>query len=123
MGNAAAKDDHEQVWVKVNTLVDRGIARIVSILNSVEGLQTLDSCEGISGSKPAHVYFNCGPWENLGQLMFDRIGPVLWRHFGRDALVSVEMFNGSEPMGKLTFDKEATDVVASLLDHLLHERP
>jgi hypothetical protein len=55
--------------------------------------------------------------------MFDRIGPALWERLGSEALVSVEIFNESEPMGKLSFDKEATDVVASLLDQLLQERP
>ena len=116
-------EEHEQTWVKVNAQVDRGIARVVSLLNSLDGLQTIDSCEGIAGSKPAHVYFNYGDWRKLGALMFERIGPALWAQFGREALVSVEMFNGSEPMGKLSFDKEATSVVASLLESLLHDRP
>jgi hypothetical protein len=116
-------EKHEQVWVKVNAPVDRGIARIVAILSSIEGLRTLDSCEGIAGYKPAHVYFNFGSWAKIGSLMFDRIGPALWERLGSEALVSVEIFNESEPMGKLSFDKEATDVVASLLDQLLQERP
>lgn len=121
---APVTEDHEQVWVKVNSQVDRGIASVVSVLNSVDGLQTLDSCEGIHGSKPAHVYFNYGNWQKMGDFMFNRIGPDLWQHFGNEALVSVEMFNGSEPMGKLIFDKEATNVVASILEQrLLHERP
>ena len=116
-------ETHEQVWVKVNAPVDRGIARIVSILNRLDGLRTIDSCEGIMGAKPAHVYFNYGDWRQISELMFGRIGPTLWGRFGNEAVVSLEVFNESEPMGKLSFDKEATDVVASLLDELLQERP
>jgi hypothetical protein len=114
---------HDQVWVKVNAPVDAGIAEVVSILNRFEGLYTLDSCEGIAGEKPAHVYFNYGDWRQIGDLMFDHIGPALFSKFGNEAIVSLEVFNGSEPMGKLSFDKEATCDVASLLERLVHERP
>jgi len=117
--NTSAVENHEQVWVKVNAQVDAGIARLVSILNRVDGLQTIASCEGIAGQKPAYVYFNYGDWQRLSALMFETIGPALWNHFENEATVSVEVFNGSEPMGKLSFDKEATNVVASLLEGLL----
>jgi hypothetical protein len=116
-------ETHEQVWIKVNAPVDRGIARVVSLLSEFQCLHTLDSCEGIEGGKPAHVYFNCGDWRELGHLLFDQIGPALWRRFGNDAVVSLEIFNDSRPMGKLSFDNEATDVVASVLDSLVHDRP
>ena len=114
---------HAQVWVKVNAPVDAGIAHLVAILNRIDGLYTLDSCEGIAGEKPAHVYFNYGDWLQIGDLMFNRIGPALFDRFGSEATVSVEVFNGSDPMGKLAFDKEATNAVAYFLEHLLHERP
>lgn len=109
---------HQQVWVKVNAPVDRGIAKVVSILCRLEHLHTIDSCEGIAGSAPAHVYFTCGDWREIGELLFERIGPALWDRFGNEAVVSLEVFNESAPMGKLSFDKEATGIVASLLDAL-----
>lgn len=28
---------HEQIWMKVNVPVDRGIAELVSVLNSIDG--------------------------------------------------------------------------------------
>jgi hypothetical protein len=124
MVTESPEERHEQVWVKANVPVDRGIANVVSILNRIDGLRTLDSCEGIAGKKPAHVYFNYGDWKQLGELMFGEIGPRLWSRFGSDAIVSLEIFNESEPMGKLSFDKEATDVVASILNESLnYERP
>jgi hypothetical protein len=119
----ALVERHEQVWIKVNAPVDRGIAQIVSILNRLDGLRTLDSCEGIPSQTPAHIYFNYGDWRKIGALMFERIGPALWGRLGSDAVVSLEIFNASEPMGKLSFDKEATNMVASLLDQLIYERP
>lgn len=110
---------HSQVWVKVNAPIDAGIAQIVLILNRIEGLHTLDSCEGITDEKPAHVYFNYGDWRQIGDLMFNRIGPALFDRFGSETSVSVEVFNGSDPMGKLSFDKEATDAVTFVLGDLL----
>jgi hypothetical protein len=109
---------HEQVWVKVNAQVDRGVAEVVAVLNRVRGLQTVASCEGIAGEKPAYVYFNYGDWRNVGQFCFELVGPALWNTLKNSATVSLEIFNESEPMAKLAFDKEATNVVASILAEL-----
>jgi hypothetical protein len=114
---------HEQVSVKVNAKVDREIAPVVSLLSEIDGLETVASCEGVSGSAPAYVYFNYGDWHKLGALLFERLGPTLWASLQDEATVSLEIFNDSEPMGKLTFDKEATGRVASLLEQLLQARP
>ena len=54
--------EHPTTWVKVNALVDKGIAELVVLLNEVEGLQTLESCQGGSPAnpdeeRPAYVFF------------------------------------------------------------------
>jgi hypothetical protein len=51
--------------------------------------------------------------------MFDVVSLYLRDRFGDRATISVEVFNDSEPLGKLGFDKEATPLVASLLGQLL----
>jgi hypothetical protein len=73
----------------------------------------------VAGSRPAYVYFNYGAWQQIGALLFERLGPPLWHRLEDQATISLEVSNNSEPMGKLSFDKEATDSVASLLDELL----
>lgn len=114
---------HEQTWVKVNAQVDKRIAPVIAKLNAIEGLQTLDSCQGVPGSKPAHVYFYYGEWQTISRFMFEVLGPRLALEIGDTGTASVEVFNGSQPMGKLVFDTEATNQVASVLDQLVHERP
>lgn len=113
-------NSHEQVWVKVNAPVDRGIAQVVTALSKLNDLQAVDSCQGEpNGGKAAHVYFYYRDWRSIGELVFERIEPALHAKVGSAATVSVEVFNGSNPMGKLSFDAEATDMVASALDQIL----
>jgi hypothetical protein len=46
---------HRPVNIKVNAPVDEGIAPLVLALNSIEGVMTIDSCQGYDGK--AYVYF------------------------------------------------------------------
>ena len=112
---------HEQVWVKVNANVDAGIAEIVSLLSEINGLQTLQSCQG-DGDRPAYVYLYYDDWQQIGSFMFEGLAPKLERA-GEDVTVSVEIFNGSEPMGKIQFARETTKHVASAIREYLYERP
>lgn len=78
---------HHQVWAKVNTPVDEGIAELVSLLNSFPNVQTLESCQG-TGKRPACVWFYCGnptdlqdfeknDWREIIQFAFGLLGPSL----------------------------------------------
>ena len=106
---------HEQVWVKVNAPVDSGVAEVVSVLNRIEGLQTLQSCQGDPGGRDGYVYFCCGNWKNLCRLVFERIGPALKRVVDDDATITVEATTTDEPLAKLEFKAEATGMVISAL--------
>jgi len=110
---------HSQTFVKVNAEVDTGIAAVVSALNEIEGLQTIDSCEGECGRKSAYVYFWFGDWDRLASLAFREIEPKLSAALGGDYRVSVEVFDGSRPTGKLEFSAEATEIVASALKQVV----
>ena len=114
---------HNQTWVKVNTPVDVGIAEVVRVLNDIPGLQTLDSCQGEPGQRPAHIYFQYGDWRQLGTLLFDRLGPAIRAKLPDDAHVTCEVFNGSSPTGRITFSPEATPMVASILNAVAYDRP
>ena len=50
---------HEQVPCKVTTYVDKGIKRLVEILNTFDKLWTCDSCEG-SKKEQASVFLGYG---------------------------------------------------------------
>jgi len=105
---------HDQVWVKVNAQVDIGIAEIVELLNRVDGLETLQSCQGIPGEAPAYVYFSCGDWQNVCRFVFDEVGPKLHERLDDEVRASVELLGGNA-VGKLSFSAEAASLIASAL--------
>lgn len=97
---------HEQVWAKVNVPVDEGIAEIVAILSEVDGLETVDSCQGdparndLGQDMPAYVFFYFGDWWTISEFAFGAIAPVLEGIEGAE--IRVEIFGGGAPMGKLS---------------------
>jgi hypothetical protein len=103
----------------VNTQVDRGIAPLVSLLSSIPGVQTLQSCQGFDDS-PAYVYFWYRDWKSTCDLVFGRILPCL-ESAGCSPTVSVEVFNGSQPTAKLSLAAEALAKATSALSKLLHQ--
>jgi hypothetical protein len=110
---------HDQVWVKVNAPVDAGVAEVVSVLNSVNGLETLQSCQGDAGQRDGYVYFACGDWRQMCELVFQRIGPTLKNRVDEDAKLVVEATSAENPMAKLSFKAEATGIVVSALKEAL----
>jgi hypothetical protein len=110
---------HKQVFVKVNAAVDAGMADVISALNEIDGLQTIESCEGERGKKSAYVYFWFGDWERVSRFVFCDIGPELSAGLGTDYRVSVEVFDGSRPTGKIEFSAEAAGFVASALTRVV----
>jgi hypothetical protein len=110
---------HEQVWIKVNAPVDAGVAEIVSLLNSVDGLETLQSCQGEPGKLDGYVYFACGDWSKMCQFVFQEIGPSLKSKVDDDVKLVVEATSADEPMAKLSFKAEATGIVVSALKDAL----
>ncbi len=110
---------HEQVWIKVNAPVDSGVAELVSLLNSVDGLETLQSCQGEPGKRDGYVYFACGDWNRMCQFVFQEIGPPLKSKVDDDVKLIVEATSADAPMAKLSFKAEAADIVVSALKEVL----
>jgi hypothetical protein len=57
---------HPEVPIKVTAWVDEGVAPLVAALNSLDGVMTLDSCQGDS-EKGAYVLFR---YRDKGPLQF-----------------------------------------------------
>lgn len=115
---------HDQTWVKVNAPVDSGVADLVSVLNSLDGLETLQSCQGDVGGRDGYVYFAYGDWHKLCKFVFQTAGPFLKTRFDENVKLTVEATLADAPMAKLSFKAEATSILASALKEVLrYEAP
>ncbi|MCK9543754.1 MAG: hypothetical protein M0R03_17175 [Novosphingobium sp.] len=102
---------HKQVWIKVNSLVDEGIAEIVSLLNTIDGLMTIDSCEGQGDT--AYIYFRFGNYQTICEFLFGELAPKL-KKYEEDVTLAIES-SDIEPIGKISFKKELTNALCSTL--------
>jgi hypothetical protein len=108
---------HAQTWVKVNAPIDAKIAEMVSLLNQVEGLETLQSCQGDSGERQGYVYFSLDGWQNLCRFVFEDIAPRVKDYLGED--VKLEIVAGERPMARMSFSAEAVPIVTSALKEVV----
>jgi hypothetical protein len=108
---------HPQTWVKVNAAIDARIAEIVALFNQVEGLETLQSCQGEPGERQAYIYFSFGEWQTLCRFVFDSMTPRLTEYLGED--VKLEIIAAERPMAKMSFSAEAIPQVTSALKEVV----
>jgi hypothetical protein len=108
---------HTQTWVKVNAPVDAKIAEMVSLLNRIEGLETLQSCQGEPGERQGYIYFSFGEWQNLCRFVFDSVAPRLTAYLGED--VKLEIIATEQPMAKMSFSAEAIPQLTSALKEVV----
>ncbi len=107
------KKQHRQVWVKTNTMVDTGIAPMVTLLSSIPTLITIDSCEG--RGEWAYIYFSFGDYRTICKFLFKTLAPKLVNLYGEDITFSTEIINNLNPVGKISFRKGLTDRVFKTL--------
>ena len=109
---------HEEVPVKVNAFVDRGVAPLVAALNEVEGIVTLDSCEG--GVRGAYVFFVCT--DHLIELAHDLAATL--RRLGSPLFSVAVEWEGSNdsPRGLLSVDVNLVEEAASLIQQFALEQ-
>jgi hypothetical protein len=108
---------HPQTWVRVNVSIDEKIAEMVSLLNRIEGLETLQSCEGDPGERHGYIYFSMGGWQNLCRFVFETVAPHLTPYLGED--VNLEIIAADRPLAKMSFSAEAIPLVTSALKEVV----
>jgi len=83
---------HRQVSIKVNALVDQGIAELVMALNAFPALQTVESCEGTKGGP--WVCFTYGDsrecsWKPIAEFILEFLAPRLFTAVGDAASIAL----------------------------------
>ncbi len=109
---------HKEVAVKVNALVDEGIAELVAALSEIDGLATLESCQGEPGEADAFVLFRHSNWRQSGAMLFEELMPALGDVMRNHVSLRLEAFENGGAMGSILVDPaavdELTDIVRSL---------
>jgi hypothetical protein len=109
---------HEQVLVKVNAPVDRGVAPLVEALNRFPGVVSVESCEG-DGEREAYVSFHYGDdWKQLADFV-GRLSASLGKDESaadRWFTLSVEWYaGGTDPLGYLRVPRPHITAIAEAI--------
>jgi hypothetical protein len=107
--------DHHEVPVKVNAWVDEGVADLVTALSEIDGLVTLESCQGEPAQRNAFVMFRFGSWRNCGELLFDRLLAAMDGDLRADISLSLVGYDPTNCLGRISLPPEAVRSVATLI--------
>jgi len=107
--------DHREVSVKVNAWVDEGIADLVTALSEIEGLVTLESCQGGSSEHDAFVIFRYGDWRKCGELLFGKILPQMPPDLRAGVSLRLQAYDTDTALGRITIDPSAVSVFTQCL--------
>jgi hypothetical protein len=103
---------HRERLVKVNAFVDEGVASLVEALSGIDGLVTLESCQGDQGVKDAFVIFRLGTWRAVGQFLFERFLPSLPPDVRAATSVRIQAYDEEMAHGSITVEPCAVSAVA-----------
>ena len=105
---------HKEVPVKVNALVDEGVADLVEALSEVPELVTLESCQGGSG-QDAYVFFRLGDWAQCGAFLFGQLLPAMSPDLRSMVALRLQAYDVSTALGSITLDPSAVPVLVQCL--------
>jgi len=98
---------HREVPVKVNAWADEGIADLVSALSELEGLITLESCQGDVGEREAFVIFQYGDWRQCGELLFGKILLAMSPDMRAAVSLKLQAYDNDTASGFISIDPSA----------------
>jgi hypothetical protein len=108
---------HKEVSVKVNALADEGVAELVSALSEIDGLVTLESCQGGEG-QDAFVHFRLGGWKESGQLLFERILPALSDDLRSVVSMRIQAYDSDVATASISVETSAVPLLAECVRRL-----
>jgi hypothetical protein len=101
--------EHREIMVKVNAPVDEGVAPLVSALSAVEGLVTMESCQGEPSGRNAFVVFRLGSWRDCGKFLFDQLLPAMPDDLRAEISLRVDAFDSDFARGWITLPQELVE--------------
>lgn len=109
---------HREVPVKVNAWVDEGIADLVSALSEIEGLITLESCQGDEGERDAFLIFRYGDWQQCGHFLFGRLLPAMSPDMRAAVSLKLQAYDTDTASGFISIDPSAVPALVRCVREL-----
>ena len=103
---------HREVPVKVNAWVDEGVVDLVSALSEIDGLVTIESCQGAEGMRPAFVIFRYGDWQQCGDLLFGQLLPKMTPELRAMTALRIEGYDADTASGSIRIEPSAVSDLA-----------
>jgi len=97
---------HKEVEVKVNAVVDEGVADLIVALSDVPGLVTMESCQGGDG-QDAYVFFVMPDWRQIGEFLFERLLPAMSPDLRSVVALRIQAYDTKFARGSITLDPRA----------------
>jgi hypothetical protein len=122
---------HQEVLVKVNAKVDRGIAPLVEAINSIPDAFTVSSCEGDEAHEPYVAFFIAdGDWRSVGKVI-ERLTAELGNNNRVNDIpfkLSIEWYaGGATPTGYVRVPRQHVSALStsikSIANRLAHQLP
>ena len=110
---------HREVPVKVNAWVDEGIADLVSALCQIEGLITLESCQGDPGESNAFVIFRYGDWRQCAEFLFGDLLPAMSPDVRAAVSLRLQAYDTDTASGFISLDPSAVSAFVGCVRGLL----
>lgn len=105
---------HKEVEVKVNALVDEGVADLIVALSTVPGLVTMESCQGGNG-QDAYVFFHMQDWQQIGDLLFERLLPAMSSDLRSVVALRLQAYDTRFARGSITLDPNAVPELSACI--------
>ena len=104
---------------KVNAWADEGIADLVSALSEIDGLVSLESCQGDVGGREAFVIFRLGNWKQCGELLFGEILPAMSPDLRAAVSLKLQAYDNDTASGSISIDPPAVPAFVACIRGVL----
>lgn len=106
---------HREVLVKVNALVQEGIAPLVAAISEIPGLIILESNQGDPGKRPAHLAFRLGDWRQTGELLFEQLTSAIPPDLRPAVTLRLQSYDVGLAVGSITVDPAAVAALGNVV--------
>ena len=106
---------HREVLVKVNALVEEGVAPLVVAMSEIPGLVILESNQGEPGKRAAHLAFRLGDWRQTGEFLLEQLTSAIPPDLRPAVTLRLQAYDVGRAVGSITVDPAAVAALGNAI--------